>query len=193
MQWRDNLGSAAQSRRRGMSWTPARGPAEPFARPARAHPPPPLPPGGDSAARAREEALEDRRLEGLARMLAGEAAADEARLGGSEVAQAVRRFQHVAFALRRAVDAGAGALRPPPPLELAEVLALPAAQLGAASELGPLLRELRGGGDMSLRRDFALSDADLSDVAEAAEVDENTLSGIIRLKQADLLDMLRRS
>jgi hypothetical protein len=47
-----------------------------------------------------------------------------------------------------------------------------------------------------LARDFALGEADLSAVADLAEVDDNTLGGgggLVRFKKADLLDILKRS
>ena len=39
----------------------------------------------------------------------------------------------------------------------------------------------------------AASEKDISEIADAAEVDENTLSSLVTLKHRDIVDLLKRS
>jgi alcohol dehydrogenase class IV len=150
-----------------------------------------------------DEALE-RRLTEYAKE-ASEAAGES--LGGygggeeredSDLVRTVRRFRHVVSALKMAAAAD-GSKLDVAGLPLGEVPPARVADGIQLNELGGLLLSLRkaaegaGAAPAQALRDYALPEADLRVVADAAEVEDNTLACLVQLKSKDILDMLKRS
>jgi alcohol dehydrogenase class IV len=151
----------------------------------------------------RENALQDRQLEVIAKIAKAEAAEEEqafkAEEGGSDIKLAVNRYRHVVYALRCALT---DITRLDTELfTLQHVQSLRKDQLGSLLELGPLLKELRAcshgfakhGARVPTIHDFALTDKDINEIADVAEVDENTLSSLVTLKHRDIFDLIKRS
>ena len=151
----------------------------------------------------RENALQDRQLEVISKIAKAEAAEEQeafnAEEGGSDIKLAVNRYRHVVYALRCALT---DVTRLDTELfTLQHVQSLKKDQLGSLLELGPLLKELRActhgfarhGARVPTLHDFALTDKDINEIADAAEVEENTLSSLVTLKHRDIVDLIKRS
>jgi len=229
MKWRDNVGLSTNGQKKTSSSSPSWSRKNAFAPPSRqtsssnsssfnSKSKPPV--AHLSEEEIRENALQDRQLEAISKLVKSEAEEEhslwkeEKDNGGSDIKRTVNRFRHVVYALRTAVnEASSSPLsissssssspspREPSTLSLQHVLSLRADQLGSLTELGPLLKELRAcsngvsqhGALAPTLRDYSLSEKDISEIADAAEVDENTLSSLVTLKHRDIVDLLKRS
>lgn len=112
----------------------------------------------------------------------------------SDTGMTVQRLRHVAYAIKQALASPQGPL-----LDLSNVRDMPATHLGDPGQLGSLLVRLRdcgkgvpGGVNPPSLDDYALSDADIGSIADAAEVDENTLSCLVQLRNSDIKEILKR-
>ena len=227
MKWRDNVGLSTNGQKKtssSPSWTKKNA----FAPPSRqtsssssssnsnSKSKPPV--AHLSEEEIRENALQDRQLEAISKLVKSEAEEEQSLWkeekdnGGSDIKRTVNRFRHVVYALRTAVNEASSSplsisssspspREPSSSLSLQHVLSLRADQLGSLTELGPLLKELRAcsrgasqhGALPPTLRDYSLSEKDISEIADAAEVDENTLSSLVTLKHRDIVDLLKRS
>jgi alcohol dehydrogenase class IV len=124
----------------------------------------------------------------------------------SDVIVGARRLRHVVFALREGLAAGAAASSSsssPPVIDYGTLPPSSALADCPLSALGDLLRDYQKLGatlvpavdatSVPSLADYALSDADVRSVADAAEVDDNTLAHLVQLKNRDIVEMLRRS
>jgi len=227
MKWRDNVGLSTNGQKKTSSSSPSWSRKNAFAPPSRQtsssnsssnfKSKPPV--AHLSEEEIRENALQDRQLEAISKLVKSEAKEEQSLWkeekdnGGSDIKRTVNRFRHVVYALRTAVnEASSSPLsisssssylspREASTLSLQHVLSLRADQLGSLTELGPLLKELRAcsngasqhGALAPTLRDYSLSEKDISEIADAAEVDENTLSSLVTLKHRDIVDLLKRS
>ena len=226
MKWRDNVGLSTNGQRKtssSPSWTkknafasPSRQTSSSSSSNSNSKSKPPV--AHLSEEEIRENALQDRQLEAISKLVKSEAEEEQSLWkeekdnGGSDIKRTVNRFRHVVYALRTAVNEASSSPssissssspspREPSSLSLQHVLSLRADQLGSLTELGPLLKELRAfsrgasqhGALPPTLRDYSLSEKDISEIADAAEVDENTLSSLVTLKHRDIVDLLKRS
>lgn len=151
----------------------------------------------------------------------GGKAAEEADAAASDVALGARRWVAVSRVLRDAAaaisasgntgaaGAGAGAdapgaaglASPPPPGPIAQLPKVTPEGIALVNSVGASLQALRAcgvtrkeGGPVHPPQleDYNLTEADLTAVASAAEVDDNTLASVVSLTKNDLLTMLKR-
>jgi len=225
MKWRDNVGLTTngqkQTLKKGPSWTKSNAFSPPSSSSLRASSSSSSRNKSSSTAQlseeeVRENALQDRQLEAISKLVKSEAEEErnflkaEKESGGSDVKLTVNRFRHVVFALKTAMDNEMSSSTNSVSsietsinnlLSLKHVLSLRADQLGSLTELGPLLKQLRACAHGASRhgaipptlRDYSLTEKDINDIADAAEVDENTLSSLVTLKHRDIVDLLKRS
>ena len=114
------------------------------------------------------------------------------------------RFTRLARVVRRAVEAAAAAPGPGPAPRL-EALGRDWRELGAAGEeaaraeedlaaFRDRMRALRAtAGPAATLDDFSLTQLDLQTIAEAAELDANTMASPVPLRKSDLLSILKAS
>jgi hypothetical protein len=225
MKWRDNVGLTTngqkQTLKKGPSWTKSNAFSPPSSSSLRASSSSSSRNKSSSTAQlseeeVRENALQDRQLEAISKLVKSEAEEErnflkaEKESGGSDVKLTVNRFRHIVFALKTAMDNEMSSSTNSVSsietsinnlLSLKHVLSLRADQLGSLTELGPLLKQLRACAHGASRhgaipptlRDYSLTEKDINDIADAAEVDENTLSSLVTLKHRDIVDLLKRS